>query len=76
MEDSDDGSLVVAGYVLSEETQRELEELDLAELDCPRLESARVLMLERDGRAVDPRLRARSGSRRAVTVAREMATRR
>ena len=33
-----DGSLVVAGYVLSGETQRELDELDLAELDPARLE--------------------------------------
>jgi alpha-beta hydrolase superfamily lysophospholipase len=57
VEDADDGSLVVAGYVLSGETQRELDELDLAELDCSRLDAARVLMLERDGLAVDPRLR-------------------
>jgi pimeloyl-ACP methyl ester carboxylesterase len=57
-EDPADGSLVVAGYVMSPETQRELDELDLAELDCRRLDSARVLMLERDGRAVDARLQA------------------
>ncbi len=68
-EDSGDGSLVVAGYVLSADTQRELGELDLAELDCARLDSARVLMLERDGRAVDPRLRAAIEQRGAeVTV--------
>jgi pimeloyl-ACP methyl ester carboxylesterase len=58
VEDSDDGSLVVAGYVMSRATQSELDELDLAELECERLQSARVLMLERDGFAVDPRLRA------------------
>jgi pimeloyl-ACP methyl ester carboxylesterase len=58
VEDADDGSLVVAGYLLSGETQRELDELDLAELDCERLRSARVLMLERDGFALDARLRA------------------
>jgi|HubBroStandDraft_2_1064218.scaffolds.fasta_scaffold03486_4 pimeloyl-ACP methyl ester carboxylesterase len=58
VEDADDGSLVVAGYLLSGETQRELDELDLAELDCERLRSARVLMLERDGFAIDARLRA------------------
>jgi alpha-beta hydrolase superfamily lysophospholipase len=58
VEDSGDGSLAVAGYVLSCETQRELQELDLAELDCPRLQSAHVLLLERDGRAVDARLRS------------------
>jgi alpha-beta hydrolase superfamily lysophospholipase len=54
----DDDSLAVAGYVLSGETQRELDELDLSGLDCPRLSSARVLMLDRDGRVVDPRLQA------------------
>jgi pimeloyl-ACP methyl ester carboxylesterase len=58
VEDSGDGSLAVAGYVLSDETQRELQELDLTELDCPRLRSAHVLLLERDGRAVDPRLKS------------------
>ncbi len=57
VEDSDDGSLVIAGYVMSGDTQRELDELDLAELKCERLRSARVLMLERDGFAVDARLR-------------------
>jgi alpha-beta hydrolase superfamily lysophospholipase len=58
VEDPGDGSLAVAGYVLSGETQRELQGLDLAELDCPRLQSAHVLLLERDGRAVDARLRS------------------
>ena len=58
VEEPSDGSLAVAGYVLSRDTQRELQELDLAELDCPRLQSAHVLMLERDGRAVDPRLKS------------------
>jgi len=53
---AEDGGLMVAGYLLSGETQRELEELDLATLDCSRLRSARVLMLERDGGAVDSRL--------------------
>lgn len=70
VEDSDDGSLVVAGYLLSSDTQHELDELDLAELDCGRLSSARVLMLERDGRLVDSRLQAaieRCGAK--VTVA-------
>jgi dienelactone hydrolase len=71
VEDSDDGSLVVAGYLLSGDTQRELDELDLAELDCARrLASAHVLLLERDGRVVDARLQAsleRCGAK--VTVA-------
>jgi dienelactone hydrolase len=70
VEDSDDGSLVVAGYVLSGDTQRELDELDLAELDCARLAAANVLLLERDGRVVDSRLQAaleRCGA--TVTVA-------
>jgi alpha-beta hydrolase superfamily lysophospholipase len=57
VESSDDGSLVVAGYVLSGDTQRELDELDLAELETKNLKSARVLLLERDGFAVDARLR-------------------
>lgn len=56
VEDAGDGSLVVAGYTLSADTQRELDELDLTELDCERLQSARVLLLERDGHAIDPRL--------------------
>src|ERR1700761_910738 len=47
-EQAADGSLEVSGYVLSAETQRELSELDLAQLDC-RLDTARVLLLERDG---------------------------
>jgi alpha-beta hydrolase superfamily lysophospholipase len=55
-EEASDGSLEVSGYVLSAETQRELSELDLSQLDC-RLDDARVLLLERDGRAVDTRLR-------------------
>jgi pimeloyl-ACP methyl ester carboxylesterase len=58
VEDASDGSLVVAGYALSADTQRELNELDLTELDCGRLASARVLLLERDGHAIDPRLLA------------------
>ncbi len=57
VEDGEDGSLVVAGYLLTRETQRELDELDLSELDCSRLKDARVLLLERDGLPVDPRLR-------------------
>jgi alpha-beta hydrolase superfamily lysophospholipase len=69
VEDSDDGSLVIAGYVMSGETQRELDELDLAELECERLRSARVLMLERDGFAVDARLRTSiEGGGAEVTV--------
>ncbi len=64
-----DGSLTVAGYFLSEGTQRELDALDLAELDCGRLGSARVLMLGRDGRAVDSRLQeALEGCGAEVTV--------
>jgi pimeloyl-ACP methyl ester carboxylesterase len=58
VEDTGAGSLVVAGYALSADTQRELNELDLTELDCGPLASARVLLLERDGHAVDPRLLA------------------
>jgi pimeloyl-ACP methyl ester carboxylesterase len=57
VQDTDDGSLAIAGYVLSEETQRELQELDLSELPAPRLGSAHVLLLERDGRPVDTRLK-------------------
>jgi len=57
VEDAEDGSLAIAGYVLSGETQRELDELDLGELDSSRLRSSRVLLLTRDGLAVDQRLR-------------------
>jgi alpha-beta hydrolase superfamily lysophospholipase len=70
VEDAGDGSLVVAGYTLSADTQRELNELDLTELDCGRLASARVLLLERDGHAIDPRLLATiEGCGADVTVA-------
>ncbi len=69
LEEPADGSLAVSGYVLSADTQRELNELDLAQLDR-RLDCARVLLLERDGRAVDSRLKdaiERNGAQ--VTVA-------
>ncbi|MGH2864623.1 MAG: alpha/beta fold hydrolase [Solirubrobacteraceae bacterium] len=68
-QDPGGGSLAVAGYVLSPETQSELQELDLAERDCPRLRAAHVLMLERDGRAVDARLKSsieRAGAKLTV----------
>src|ERR1700733_1058144 len=69
VQDTDDGSLAVAGYVLSEETQRELQELDLAELPAARLGSAHVLLLQRDGRPVDARLKsAIEGHGAKVTV--------
>ena len=57
-EQSEDDGLAIAGYVMSADTQRELEELDLTKLDCSRLGCSRVLMLERDGVKADPRLRS------------------
>lgn len=65
VQDTEDGALAVAGYVLSEQTQRELQELDLAELAAPRLDSAHVLLLERDGRPVDVRLKSAIDARDA-----------
>jgi dienelactone hydrolase len=56
VEDPGDGVLAVAGYAISAETQRELDELDLAELACPPGNGTRVLMLERDGQPADARL--------------------
>lgn len=52
----EDGGLAVAGYLLSAETVAALEEVDLSD---DRLGSSltRVLLLERDGRDADPRLR-------------------
>lgn len=70
LQEPEDGSLAVSGYVLGPETRRELEELDLAKLEC-RLDSTRVLMLERDGRSVDSRLLAaleRCGAKVSVSA--------
>ncbi len=53
-----DGSLAVAGYVMTSETRRALDQLDLSELDPSPLKASRVLMLERDSQPVDDRLRS------------------
>jgi pimeloyl-ACP methyl ester carboxylesterase len=47
----------VGGFVLSAETVRDLEALDLAAETAPRGRVTRALLLERDGIAVDARLR-------------------
>lgn len=52
-----DGGLAVAGYVLSAETLADLGAVDLAVLPLSGAAARRVLLLERDGRDVDPRLR-------------------
>jgi pimeloyl-ACP methyl ester carboxylesterase len=51
-----DGS-IAAGYVLSAETVKSLEDLDLSELRLPHGRIRRALLLERDGIEVDVRLR-------------------
>jgi pimeloyl-ACP methyl ester carboxylesterase len=65
-----EGSTGVGGFVLSAETVQALEELDLTTLALPTERIDRALLLERDGIAVDARLRdhlAQSGA--AVTIA-------
>ncbi|MGZ4312419.1 MAG: hypothetical protein ACXVR1_09980 [Solirubrobacteraceae bacterium] len=54
-----DGELEAGGFRLSAETVRDLEGLDLSALALAHAGSRRVLMLERDGIAVDTRLRER-----------------
>jgi pimeloyl-ACP methyl ester carboxylesterase len=69
VEDSGDGSLVVAGYTITAETQSALDDLDLSNLDFPARPGARVLMLERDGQPVDSSLKAAiERSHAALTV--------
>jgi len=51
------GELEAAGFLLSAETVSELEALDLASLPLPDPATRRVLLLERDGIAVDATLR-------------------
>jgi pimeloyl-ACP methyl ester carboxylesterase len=62
--------LVANGYRLSDETVRELERLDLAQLPAAQQGPQRALLLERDGLKIDRRLQAaleRGGT--SVTVA-------
>ena len=47
----------MGGFLLSAETVRELEALDLTRLEWPRAAKVRVLLLDRDGLAADQRLR-------------------
>ncbi len=68
--DVPEGSLGVAGYLLSPQTLAELDATDLTELSLPDANQRRVLLLERDGRAVDERLKgAIEASAAALTVA-------
>jgi alpha-beta hydrolase superfamily lysophospholipase len=65
----EDGALAVAGYLLSAETVAALEALQLG-ADSTAASPSRVLLLDRDGRAVDEALRAALGERGAeVSVA-------
>jgi dienelactone hydrolase len=50
------GDMEAGGFTLSAETVRDLEQLDLAALDLPEPARRRVLLLQRDGMAVDARL--------------------
>ncbi len=54
-----EGELEAGGFLLSAETMRELERLDLSELGLPDCPGRRVLLLDRDGIPVDGRLRQR-----------------
>jgi alpha-beta hydrolase superfamily lysophospholipase len=64
-----DGGLAIAGYLLSAETVAALEELDLSDGELG-ASLARVLLLERDGRDADPRLRSSlEGSGAEVSLA-------
>jgi pimeloyl-ACP methyl ester carboxylesterase len=64
------GELEAGGFLLSAETSSELEGLDLTETELPDASSRRVLLLERDGIAVDARLKAHlEASAVEVTVA-------
>lgn len=65
-----DGEIEAAGFRLSAETVRDLEQIDLAALQLADAGRRRVLLLERDGIAVDSRLRDRlTGMGAAVTTA-------
>jgi alpha-beta hydrolase superfamily lysophospholipase len=64
-----DGWTGAGGFVLSAETTRALEGLDVAKLQIPDGQLHRALLLERDGIGIDERLRSRlEGSGVAVTV--------
>ena len=67
-----DGALELAGYPISEETAQWLGALDVTKLPLPHAERRRVLMIERDARGVDNRLRAhleQSGAEVSVLAA-------
>jgi pimeloyl-ACP methyl ester carboxylesterase len=67
--DPDDGSLMVAGFVITAETLAELEALDLTKLPIGDGDKRRVLLLGRDTLAPDRRLREHlEGSGATVTV--------
>ncbi|HXD64895.1 MAG TPA: alpha/beta fold hydrolase [Solirubrobacteraceae bacterium] len=53
-----DGELEVGGFVLTAETQAELGDIDLSALALPQALPRGALLLERDGIAVDERLRS------------------
>ena len=51
------GDLELTGFLLSADTARDLEALRITDLDVPQADRRRVLLLGRDGLAVDNRLR-------------------
>jgi len=57
--DGDDGALAVAGFVLTADTLRALEQVDLTTLTLTGEPARRVLLLQRDGLPVDEALRDR-----------------
>lgn len=64
------GDLEAGGFLLTAETVKALEAVDLADLTLPGASSRRILLLDRDGIAVDDRLRERvEADGAAVTVA-------
>jgi len=54
----DEGAISAGGFLLSGQSTRDLQEIDLTKLEIPAGRMRRVLLLERDGIAPDQRLRA------------------
>jgi alpha-beta hydrolase superfamily lysophospholipase len=66
-----EGAIMAAGYMMSAETARDLEALDLTELALPHASRRRVLMIGRTGTSVDDALRGaleESGAQVSVTA--------
>jgi pimeloyl-ACP methyl ester carboxylesterase len=66
---TDEGAISAGGFLLSGQSARELQQIDLTKLEIPEGRLRRVLLLERDGIAPDQRLRGHLEGRGAhVTV--------